>query len=179
MKLATKNTRRHKKNGLLVLVYFCVFCGYSNSTNGETASLDQLYDIVVPEPASWWPPAPGGWILFFAFITLFSILLIRWLKKYRQNAYRRAAMAELKRAGSAAEMAEILRRTALAAYPRESTASLHGADWFQWLEKTASLPLPEAVKNALTAVYSGKPSDPEALHNYVGQWIQTHSITGV
>ena len=141
-------------------------------TNNLT--LNDLYDIIVPEPASWWPPAPGFWILLLAFITVFAVLLIRWLKKNRKNAYRRAAMRELEQANTAPEIAAILRRTALVAYSRETVASLHGADWFQWLEKTAGIQMPESAIIAMNKIYSNNPSAPEALRSYTSEWIRKH-----
>ena len=66
----------------------------------DLANLANLYDIVVPEPASlWWPLAPGWWavigLVFLALILIAWRLAVVW----RRNAYRRVALAELDRLG--------------------------------------------------------------------------------
>lgn len=154
----------------------CSAVRYSKEVIGFAgmASLDDLYDIVEPGPVSWWPLAPGWWILLFVGGSAALLLLVRWLKHRRKNAYRRAALAELGRAESASDVAAILRRTALSAYPRKCIASLHGQNWMDWLEETANLPIPEAAKTALAGIYAKIPAPKEALQDYSREWIRRH-----
>ena len=57
--------------------------------------LAQLRDIHLPPPISWWPLAPGWWILIFAG-TFASIWLTKTLvQTYRSNLYRRQALKKL------------------------------------------------------------------------------------
>ncbi|MCA0873043.1 DUF4381 domain-containing protein [Seohaeicola saemankumensis] len=99
--------------------------------------LDQL--VLPPEPAPVsMMPQTGGWLVLAAL----ALILAGWalwagIRRYRENAYRRAALAALKLADDdPAAIAAILRRTALAAYPRQAVASLSGADWLAFLDRT-------------------------------------------
>lgn len=57
--------------------------------------LDQLRDIHLPPPVSWWPPAPGWWIL--ALLAAFSCLMLgyRLRRRWQEQHYRREANAAL------------------------------------------------------------------------------------
>ena len=57
--------------------------------------LAQLRDIHLPEPVSWWPPAPGWWIVLLLSLAA-VVLVIYYLRKYwLQRRYRRVALREL------------------------------------------------------------------------------------
>ena len=46
----------------------------------------QLHDIHLPDPAGWWPPAPGWWILALLLLALliwFSRVSWQWMKYQR------------------------------------------------------------------------------------------------
>ena len=61
-------------------------------TGQPTGLLEQLRDIRMPEAASWWPPAPGWWIVA-ALVVAGVFLVIRFLrrrsleKQYRKEAH--------------------------------------------------------------------------------------------
>ena len=110
-------------------------------------SLDRLHDIVVPASVPWWPPAPGWyWVLGFVLVLALWLLgksFIRW----QRNRYRREARAELARqeimlrdpacrAAALTAVAELLKRTALTAFPREEVATLTGSAWLEFLNRT-------------------------------------------
>ena len=54
-----------------------------------------LKEIPLPEPVSWWPQTPGWWLLAAVIVMLVLWRLWAWRQRYRRNAYRRAALAEL------------------------------------------------------------------------------------
>jgi len=93
----------------------------------------------VPEPplVSLWPQT-AAWLWLGAAALVAAGWVARWLlARRRANAYRRAALREIAAAGEApAALAAILRRTALAAFPREEVASLHGEAWLAFLDRT-------------------------------------------
>ncbi|MCC6491571.1 MAG: DUF4381 domain-containing protein [Pirellulales bacterium] len=114
----------------------------------DPASLDRLHDIVSPPPAPWWPPAPGWWIVAAVAIYLAILGAVRWLHAWQQNRYRRDALRELHAIRRSAvdppgqtvavrQLAELLKRTALSAWPRQRVASLTGLPWRQFLDSTA------------------------------------------
>ena len=110
--------------------------------SGDPADLSNLHDIVLPVPVSYWPPAPGWWILALAMLAVAVILIVRLVARYRRNAYRRAALRELDAIGpavdgaSAMHISAVLKRTALVAFPREQVAGLTGPAWLAFLDRT-------------------------------------------
>jgi hypothetical protein len=103
-------------------------------------TLVELLELLepVPEPTeiSLWPQTEG-WIWFVIVLVASAGWLVRrWLLRRRTNAYRRAALKEIAAADNdSAALAEILRRTALAAFPRADVAALHGERWLDFLDR--------------------------------------------
>lgn len=99
--------------------------------------LDLLEPVPSPEPVSLWPQTPlWAWLTAILLLVLVLLAYRRW-RRWRQAAYRRAALAEISRAGEdPVRLSEILRRTALCAFPRRSVASLHGDEWLRFLNST-------------------------------------------
>lgn len=92
-----------------------------------------------PEPqAVSMVPATAGWFWLAVLVVAAIALLVRWwIARRRAGAYRKAALAELASAGSdPVAIAGIVRRTALAAYPRERVAQLHGEAWLNFLDES-------------------------------------------
>ncbi|MFE1598309.1 DUF4381 domain-containing protein [Methylobacterium sp. ID0610] len=114
--------------------------------NPDPASLENLRDLVLPAPVPWWPPAPGWWILAAGLAAAAVVAGSRAWWRYRANAYRREAWRQLDGierridaglcAGAATDLAAVLKRTALAAFPRAEVASLTGPAWLGFLDRT-------------------------------------------
>lgn len=108
--------------------------------NDALAALRPLHP---PAPVPWWPPAPGWWLL--AGIGLALLGTGWWL--HRRRSLQRAALAELRSLertasddiGIAAGVNNLLRRVALARFPRRQVAALSGEAWLQFLEARAQL----------------------------------------
>jgi hypothetical protein len=107
-------------------------------------ALRSLHDISMPPPVSWLPQTWGWALLAALLLSALLFLGIAALRRYRNNAYRREALRELVRLeneigdaesrGSAfPELAELLKRTALAAWPRAKIAALTGEGWLRFL----------------------------------------------
>lgn len=105
--------------------------------------LAALHPLHPPAPVSWWPPAPGWWLL----TALLLVLLGTGWWLHRRGALRRSALAELRileRTASddtrvAAGVNNLLRRVALARFPRRQVAALSGEAWLQFLDSRARL----------------------------------------
>jgi hypothetical protein len=103
-------------------------------------NLIELLDLLEPVPE---PPAPAlwpqtaGWVwLGLALAALALWVGRRLLARRRANAYRCAALDAIAAAGDdPAALAAILRRAALAAYPRRAVAGLAGDDWLAFLDR--------------------------------------------
>lgn len=109
----------------------------------ETA-LRSLKDLSVPQPISWMPQT-WGWALLAGLMALLVIVAsARWLRRYRADAYRREALALLfdieekmsdpaRRHDGIHDLAELLKRVALAGWPREDVAPMSGSSWVRFL----------------------------------------------
>ena len=111
----------------------------------DTGSLQKLNDIVVPGAAAWWPLAPGWYALAVIVMMVFAVLAIRHWRNWQGNRYRRQAMMELSSirdsasAESLRQLPPLLKRTALAVWPREKVASLNGRAWHRFLDESAGM----------------------------------------
>ena len=54
--------------------------------------LAQLRDIHLPEPVSWWPPAPGWWLLAVLVLIALVAISVFFYKRYQHNSFRRQAL---------------------------------------------------------------------------------------
>jgi hypothetical protein len=145
--------------------------------NEAATSLDRLHKIVLPPEVSWWPLAPGWYVVGGIFVILILFLAHRAWKHWRADAYRRAALRELASVNDAATIAELLRRTALAAAPRSLIAAKTGAAWLDWLDSQCRETMPHTVREQLTVgVYRRQAEDCNvaALREYATRWIRHH-----
>ena len=159
----------------------------------ETLSILDLQDIVVPESVGLWPPAPFLWFVLSVVMGAVAALVVKGVLRWRRNRYRRAGLELLASAkekfecnGQApelvADLSELLKRIALAAFPREQVASLYGRDWLLFLQKTAGgasldAVLGEALAEAVCAENNEVPlshEQCEKLLEFSNRWIRTH-----
>lgn len=104
----------------------------------------QLRDIHLPADPSWWPPAPGWWVLAVLLLILLVWVARIALRQYRLHHQRRHLLAmldTLARPGdvspaAVAEISTLLRRLALMRYPRQRVAALTGAEWLRFLDES-------------------------------------------
>ncbi|WP_170514314.1 DUF4381 domain-containing protein [Ruegeria atlantica] len=142
--------------------------------------LDMLVPAPVPEPIPMTPQTWGWLALAVVVVAVIVVGLPLFRGHQRSNAYRRAALADLQAANDdPAKVAEILRRTALVAYPRAKVASLHGQEWLNFLQQTAEkMPVSSpASRLLLEGSYRISPSSPELSH-MARVWIQSHKPEG-
>lgn len=109
--------------------------GLATATPNGAAALDALRDIHLPDPVSFWPLAPGWWLLAAAVIALSVFVALR-VRARRRSPERFAlqivdALAEgFARDGDrlalATGLSRLLRRVALARAERHEVAALHG-----------------------------------------------------
>ncbi|NVO55334.1 DUF4381 domain-containing protein [Rhodobacteraceae bacterium B1Z28] len=140
--------------------------------------LDMLNSAPVPSPISM-TPQTWGWVILatvLASLVAFGVYLFR--RHQKANAYRHCALSELESANDdAAKIADILRRTALAAFPRTQVAGLFGEDWLSFLRQSSgNIKFSEtACRFLLEAPYRGGQSDPE-LTQLARNWIKSHKV---
>jgi Domain of unknown function (DUF4381) len=147
-----------------------------------------LIDIPLPAPVSLWPQT---WPARIAIVLLVvGLIAAAWylVRAWHTNRYRRAALAELDRItrspatnDEAATLALLVRRTALAAFPREQVAALAGSAWLAFLDRSyGGDEFSRGVGRALDAAPYQRPragtSDPRALIDLVRRWIKGHHV---
>lgn len=112
----------------------------------EGRNLPQLFELLhdnaMPEAVSMFP-ATSAWLVLAGWVGgVLLLIAVRWWQQWQKNRYRRDAMELLDQiaddesadpAISAQRIAAVLKRTALAAYPREAVAPLYGEAWSAFL----------------------------------------------
>ncbi|MEN8213732.1 MAG: DUF4381 domain-containing protein [Pseudomonadota bacterium] len=161
-------------------------------------SLDNLHDIVEPAAIPMWPPAAGFWIVLALLLLWCAALGLLWWMRYRKNRYRREALALLRRIepglhaekdreGALGEVALLLKRAALTAYPRKEVAELAGDEWLAFLDRSGNT---TGFSRGAAAVFGRISWQPQAaaelselevseVVNSVKSWIKGHHTEGV
>jgi len=102
---------------------------------------DLLEPLRTPESVSWWPPAPGWWILAILIVALLAFALHRLLRYHRRGAPLREArrtLDELARRDDdltdrVATLARLQRQVAIRLAGRSACAGLTGSAWADFL----------------------------------------------
>lgn len=156
---------------------------------GAADPLAQLRDIHMPAPVTWWPLAPGWWLLGgIALIALGAVVFVL-VRRWRQRRYRRVALrrldalyAQWQQHGDRNEFLQnlnrLLKQTALHAFPAQRVAALHGAAWLRFLDST--LPQPQFADPATQSLAEPyRPHDDaslqaDALRGATAYWLRRH-----
>lgn len=168
-----------------------------NTQNSHTTL--PIEDIHLPEAVSAWPPAIGWWLLaiLLIIVAIGLYLGIKWYKK--KWGYRNAALRLLNQyykewkdnpnsistLHQAQQMATILKRTAMSAYPHQNTSTLYGEDWITFLnQQTPTVQFEGTLAEFLSVQqYQVKPSNStesiplSSLHSACKYWIKKHTTT--
>ena len=147
----------------------------------SSLNLVELYDLLArpdaPAAISLWPQTVGWVWLFGALAVLAGWLIWAWVSRRRKTAYRRAALVALKSAGDdPALIADVMRRTALAAFPRDDVAQIHGATWLAFLDQAANqINFSDSDAGGVLAAAPYRQQTPHAdLPAMAERWIKTH-----
>lgn len=157
------------------------------------AALEQLADVVLPAPVSWLPQTWGWAIVALLLLAAAVWALLRWRRYRAANRYRVEVLAELARleaqladdstrGRALAGIPALLKRTALAAWPRSETASLSGAQWVAFLRRQAEFPeaaarlLDDAEYRPAQALDAVSADDARGCARVARQWIESHRV---
>ncbi len=157
-------------------------------------SLDKLADIALP-PAVSWMPQTWGWAALAAIALIVAAwVFVRWRKRMRANRYRVEAIEAMvalearlddagKRAEAMAALAPIIKRAALAGWPRMEVAHLAGTQWVEFLRAHGGAPVAEPLARLLDdmqyrpAIASMSAEDAKACTRAARQWIEEHHVS--
>jgi hypothetical protein len=153
-------------------------------------NLANLHDIVLAPSVPWWPPAPGWYVLAFVMAAFVIVLVWRARRRWLARRYRMQALTELRAirldslepAAAAASMMTLLKRTALAAYPRQQVAALSGGDWWSFLDQGVGGeefrerlgPVTSALVYSDARSIDATAADMERLAVAAERWIKSH-----
>ena len=148
--------------------------------------LNDFFEVVTPAGIDWFPQTPG-WFLVAAVLAYYgSQKLWRALQFWYRNRYRGEALARLAglpRRGEANELVtkinQLLKITALVAYPRTDVAQLTGTSWTKFLNRQCeNHPFDEATSKLLAeGPYRPLSVEPNQLAHLLAassQWITRH-----
>ena len=107
-----------------------------------------LRDIHLPDPISWWPVAPGWWIILASSLLVIVIIFIS-RNIYIKRQLNRDIKAELEhikqqyqqtknKSQLAKSLSILLRRANISYYPKTDIAGLIGSEWLMYLDNTCS-----------------------------------------
>lgn len=157
-------------------------------------ALEGLADVVVSAPVSWMPQTIGWAVLAALLLVALTVALWKWRRHALANRYRSEALAELTtlaprlqdagaRGAALIGIAELLKRTAMAAYSRDEVAHLSGAAWVDLLRARGPGMSAEAVSllddleyldaRTLAAVTD---SEAHAILTAARRWIRGHRV---
>ena len=141
--------------------------------SNEMISLDNLRDIVIPEAPPIWPLAPIASVILG--IATLALLIAGWqlILGWRCNAYRRAGLVLLREVRTGHEVSVVLKRVALAVFPREQVAALYGAAWLAFLNRTCA----SGHFSDSAMLQTETQAQPE-LVAWADIWIRRHCLSG-
>jgi hypothetical protein len=151
----------------------------------DPASLP-LRDIHLPDAVSWWPLAPGWWILCLLIILL-GLLVVYLVRRRRRRRLSAIYMArqelhkiqrefDLKqdKAVLVKQVSELIRRLSISLFQREQAAALIGEDWLKFLDQYSdNKQFTSGIGRVLIeAPYQANPDvNSSALIDLVASWI--------
>lgn len=157
-------------------------------------ALSQLADIHLPGDVSWWPPAPGWWLLGLLLLAALAMALVfGWRYYHRRQAlasalqtldeaeqrYRQKTAIQAENDQAALEFItdinQTLRRVALLYFSAETIAPLSGRSWLDFLDQSDTrLNFHDnAVACLGDMAYRRRfTGDPEPAYQLARQWIR-------
>jgi hypothetical protein len=149
--------------------------------------LSQLRDIHSAAPVSWWPPAPGWWVLGLLLLVLLAWLGRRVVARYRVHQRRRQMLGWIDHLNTNVDpqnnpqaylstLNRIFKLVALRAFQSENCAAMAGQDWADFLiEKMKKSQSSESLGVLVSGPYDPAPKfDPELMCELTRSWIRQH-----
>ena len=161
---------------------------FGYSTVEEENSLELIMDsatLIEPSPIQFSFDTPGWYFTGVAFIFLVVIFSVKWVIRYRKNAYRRQAIKILdsnkidEESDGVVHILETLKLVAITTYGRDEVANLSGKDWFKFLDSSSiKTSFTEFEKPVLSALYKDETIDKAIFQKLLStskNWILTHA----
>jgi len=137
----------------------------------NTPGFDQMHDIVVPESVSWWPLAPGWWVvlLVLAAVAVWGAVVV--YRRWKAQGHRREALRELD-CIDPSQYSSLLKRVCMVEFERDEVASLSGEVWLKFLDRTVGGNdfTEGAGRDLLELAYRGE-GDADLIKDVVRRWL--------
>ena len=154
-----------------------------------TKKLDNLGPVLEAEPIKFSFNSPGWYFLGLTGLLILLFILIRALKKYKKNHYRREAIKSLGQLkinkpeytsdSAVKDVLITLKKVALQTYGRKEVASLYGISWLSFLDsKAKNISFSKFQPIISKVTYEGKSigvKDLNELMNLSKKWIRNHA----
>jgi hypothetical protein len=149
--------------------------------------LDQLRDIHTVAEPSWWPPAPGWWVVGFLLFLLLAWLLQGAFRRWSLHRRKQAWLAAIDAVGGdkvAAEsprewldgISRLFRAVALKAFPGVRCARMEGEEWVAFIRSMLpDNPDFESVAALAHGPWQPHPEfDSRALREAAREWVKRY-----
>jgi Domain of unknown function (DUF4381) len=142
--------------------------------------ISKLHDFVQPAPPSWVPQTTTWYVIFAIAGAAALYVAFRALRSWRRNRYRRAALEQLA-VCSPESISDLLKRTALAAWPREKVAALTGTEWLKFLDQTSASNAFERepgnrIEEIAVSGTAASADEESKLRKIASEWIRRHRV---
>lgn len=96
-------------------------------------ALSELNPIIAAPAASWWPLAPGWYVVAIVAIALVVVIITASIRAARRRRVKRAALRTLRNNASLNELNLLLKQACMGYYPRKRIGHLTGKAWREFL----------------------------------------------
>lgn len=149
--------------------------------------LAQLRDIHLPEAVSWWPLAPGWWVLGALLIAGLAYTGHFFWQRHHAFTYRRQALQQIKQLPTNSQhqrmtaLFAILKRVAVSAYPALNLSSRSQVEFIDFLNQTCPKVGFDQLPTDWQTLFYAKDSDVsvelvDQLVVSATQWIKGHPL---
>ncbi len=136
--------------------------------------LAQLNDIIAPTAANWFPPAPIYWLILLLCSLLIAVTYYFVKQHSKQRKQQKLYLNKLTQlqADKASFIAlnQLLKGCAISYFSRSEVASLHGEQWFDFLQRYSAKPIFADKASFVQRLYQ---SDVEAINEADYQMAKT------
>lgn len=143
--------------------------------------LAALAPLRAPDAITWWPLAPGWWILIACACLMLALLAWLFWRRWSARAYRRQAqtlLEDLDRTSTDyfGDVNRILKAVALRSYGRRRVAQLSGGAWLAFLQSTAQggTPFPAELAEAPYRNPREQDAQGDVLYRAASDWLRRH-----
>ena len=137
-----------------------------------------LHDIVEHPDVSWWPLPWGTWALIVGLLALALYVLYRLRRQHLRSRSKREGLARLALPTDSLSAVNLsVKQVALAYFPRQQVADLHGSAWLAFLVRTMPAPhdviFSQHIERYKQQLYQpAQAEDVQAYQQLLRQWVK-------